>query len=142
MTAAATTTTTSSIYYQEAYPPPFRPLLILVFPILPIFWTYRMNITDTTITFGYSYLSTTINRNDIISASRVDDIKQGWGGWGIRLNLKCETGYIVKNGSGVKIAVKTKTTNKEGNCTPKIYVFSCNEAERVCRILMRILETR
>ena len=126
---------TSSSIYHESYPPPWRTLLVLVFPVLPIFWRYRVNITENTVTFGYSYASTTINRNNIISASPLDNIKglRSWGGWGIRLNLKGETGYIVKNGSGVKMAVKTK--NKEGNCTPKIYVFSCSEAERVCRIL-------
>ena len=128
---------TSLSIYSEAYPPPWRPLLILVFPLLPIFWMYRVDITDTTLKFGYSCASTTIDRNDIISAVPVDDHIKGlrsWGGWGIRYNLKGETGYIANNGSGVKIAVKTKN-KKDGKCTPKIYVFNCKEAVRVCRML-------
>mmetsp|Transcript_10835 Transcript_10835/g.18489 ORF Transcript_10835/g.18489 Transcript_10835/m.18489 type:complete len:147 (+) Transcript_10835:6-446(+) len=126
----------SSIIYHENYPPPWRPLLIIVFPLLPIFWTYQINITETTLTFGYSYASTTINLNDIISATPIDNVNglRSWGGWGIRFNLRGETGYICKNGSAVKIAVKMKDKNG-GECAPKIYVFSCDEASRVCHIL-------
>jgi hypothetical protein len=131
---------TTTTIYNEAYPPPWRPLLILVFPILPIFWNYRVHITDSTLTFGYSYASATINLVDIISAYPIDHVNglRSWGGWGIRFNMSGEKGYICKNGRAVKIAVKTKDHKKGGGgkkCKPKIYVFSCDEAERVCRIL-------
>jgi hypothetical protein len=126
----------SAKIYHESYPPPWRPLLTLVFPLLPIFWKYRVTITDTTLTFGYSHASTTINLENIISASPISHIRglRNWGGWGIRLNMTGERGYICKNGSAVKIAVKTKD-KKGGKCKPKMYVFSCNETFRVCRIL-------
>lgn len=126
----------ATIIYHESYPPPWRPLLILVFPLLPIFWKYRVIITDTTLTFGYSYASTTINLDTIISASPIDHVRglRNWGGWGIRFNLKGERGYICKNGSAVKIAVQMKD-KQGGKCTPTMYVFNCNEAFRVCRIL-------
>ncbi len=125
----------TSIIYHENYPPPWRPLLILVFPLLPIFWTYQITITDTTLSFGYSYAAKTIDLSDITSATPIEvDGLRNWGGWGIRFNLSGEIGYICKNGSAVKITVKVKDKNG-GECEPKIYVFNCDEAARVCRIL-------
>lgn len=128
--------TMSSIIYHENYPPPWRPLLILVFPLLPIFWTYQITITDTTISFGYSYAAKTIDLSDITSATTIDHVNglRNWGGWGIRFNLSGETGYICKNGSAVKIAVKVLDKNG-GEKEQKIYVFNCDEASRVCHIL-------
>ena len=129
--------TTTIIYYHENYPPPWRPLLILVFPILPIFWTYQITITDTTLTFGYTHASTTVHRNDIISATPIqhENGLTNWGGWGIRFNLRGETGYICKNGSAVRIEVEMKDKKSAGECQPNVYVFSCDEASRVCHIL-------
>ncbi|KAL7492756.1 hypothetical protein ACHAWT_001769 [Skeletonema menzelii] len=126
----------STIIYHENYPPPWRPLLILVFPLLPIFWTYQITITDTSLTFGYTYASTTIRLNDITSATPIDHVNRlaNWGGWGIRFNLRGETGYICKNGSAVKIVVKMNDKNG-GERAPKIYVFNCDDALRVCHIL-------
>jgi len=125
--------------YHEEYAPPWRPLLVLVFPILPIFWTYRVTITETKLTFGYSHAYSEIERTDILSVETVDHVNglADWGGWGIRYNLKWEMGYIAKNGSVVRMEVKQGDDNDDvvdGNNT-KIYVFNCDEAARVCSIL-------
>ena len=38
--------TSNTNLYHEEYAPPFWPALILVFPILPIFWKYRVAAKD------------------------------------------------------------------------------------------------
>ena len=130
---SASTNTNQDTIYHEEYAPPFWPALIIVFPILPIFWKYRVDITDTTLQIGYSYAYSKIDRNDILSATPIEylnGLKQ-FGGWGIRYNFSGDTGYIAKNGSAVKIEVKnTKNSNKN-----KVYVFNCENTERVCSIL-------
>jgi hypothetical protein len=77
---------TSLSIYSEAYPPPWRPLLILVFPLLPIFWKYRVDITDTTLKFGYSCAFTTVDRNHFSNPRRsYQRIKKlGWLGYSVQ----------------------------------------------------------
>ncbi len=119
----------ASLYHEESAPP-WRPLLILVFPILPIFWRYRVDVTATTLTVGYSYAYSSIDRGNIVSAKSVANVNglTEWGGRGIRYNLRGETGYIVRNGPAVRIEVR-----KDGKS--KVYVFSCEDAAAVCEIL-------
>jgi len=60
----------------------------------------------------------------------LNGLKQ-FGGWGIRYNFSGDTGYIAKNGPAVRIEVKnSKNSNKN-----KVYVFNCENNERVCSIL-------
>ena len=120
------------IYYEE-YVPPFWPALVIVYPILPIFWKYQVNITETNLTIGYSYAYSKLDRNDILSATPIEHVNglKQWGGWGIRYNFSGETGYIAKNGSAVRIEVKsTKNSGKN-----KVYVFNCEDNKKVCSIL-------
>ena len=137
---SAASETPAPIFHEE-YPPPFRPLLLLVFPILPIFWTYRVDIADKHLTFGYSYAYKVIEKNSsIITATPIEHVNglKSWGGWGIRINLSGEIGYIAKNGRAVRIEVKNKKDNNDNaddDEKTKVYVFSCDEALRVCRIL-------
>jgi hypothetical protein len=128
----------SSLYY-ETYKPPFLPVLILVFPIMPLFWSYSVNVTKEDITFGYSYplVAKTIKRTqikDAVPLSNVNGLTQ-WGGWGIRMRYGgsqqgWEYAYLPKNGDAVKLIVHNEENGKDS-----IYVFSCNEPKRVADIL-------
>ena len=128
----STSSNQEPIYYEK-YVPSFWPALVIVFPILPIFWKYQVNITETNLTIGYSYAYSKLDRNDILSATPIEHVNglKQWGGWGIRYNFSGETGYIAKNGSAVRIEVKsTKNSGKN-----KVYVFNCEDNKRVCSIL-------
>jgi hypothetical protein len=76
----------------------------------------------------------TVNRTDIISVEIVDHINgfMDWGGYGIRKQLPSwDTGYIARNGPGVRIVIKHPTTsNKELS-----YTFSCHNPNDVANIL-------
>ena len=131
-----------STTYHEQFAPPWRILLAVVFPIAPIFWNYRVDITKQTLTMGYSYCYSDIDRNDILSATPIDHVYglKEWGGWGLRYNLKWETGYIVKNGSAVRIEVRKKASSGDGaadddDTNVKVYVFNTDEPKKVCDIL-------
>ena len=73
-----------------------------------------------------------IDRKLIQKAELVEHINglTQWGGWGYRTNLSFETGFITKNGPGVRLTYKTKEGEKD-----YVMVFNCNEAEKVCAIL-------
>jgi hypothetical protein len=128
-----------ALYFEE-YHPPFLPLLIVVFPIMPIFWNYAVRVTKSTLAFGFntSLASNKFDRSRIKSAMPIDHINglTEWGGWGIRLNLRWETGYIVKNGPGVKLRIDAG----EGKAD-SIYYFSCDDPKKVCEILNSEEET-
>ena len=129
--------------YHEQFAPPWRALLVIVFPIVPIFWNYRVAITKQKLTIGYSYCYSDIERNDILTATPIAHVNglTEWGGWGLRYNLKWETGYIVKNGPAVRIEVRSGGSDGNGDADEnasmkkKIYVFNTDEAEKVCDIL-------
>lgn len=124
----------ASLYFEE-YAPPWRPLLVLVLPLLPVFWTYRVDVAETTLAFGYSYAHFECDRADVASAEaveRVDGLTQ-WGGWGIRYNFRGETGYVAKNGPAVRVGVRRERGG--GNDVRSYYVFSCDRPAEVCRIL-------
>jgi len=92
-------------------------------------------VTDTTLSFGYntSWTCLQCERSAINSVEvipHVDGLWQ-WGGWGLRKKLfTWETGYIPKNGPGIRVILKEGSTDKE---TP--YTFLCDEAEKVAKIL-------
>lgn len=119
-------------FYDEKFHPRWAPLLVVVFPILPLFWSYHVRITQDHLSFGYNCPYKTVERSGIASAEAfdIDPIFQ-WGGWGLRFRReggKWQTGYISKGGPGVKL-----TMNEKGKTY--IYVFSCGDPNRVCEIL-------
>lgn len=115
--------------YSERSTPPFFPVLVIVFPILPFFRTYSVEIYTDRLIFGYSSGMTrkVVERSQVLSAEPIDHVNglYSWGGWGIRKNLKWETGYIARNGPAVRI----KTTDNQ------TYVFNAKDPKRVCDIL-------
>lgn len=116
--------------YHESWHAPFLPFLLLVPMLLPLFWEYHVTVTSTQLAFGYSWGITreSLSRDAIATAESVETIYPlaQWGGWGIRKNLKWETGYIGKNGPGIKV------TTVSGY----VYVFNCNEPKKVCKMLL------
>lgn len=120
--------TMTNLYFEE-FISPFAPALIIIPPILPIFWKYHVRVDDTVLDIGYSYIFhvTLDRRTDIERAQPIEHINglTQWGGWGYRFNLKGHKGYIVKNGPGVQV------TLKDGN----VIVFNCAEPDKVCQIL-------
>jgi hypothetical protein len=121
------------VLYHEEYRPPFLPFLAVIPPLLPIFWLYSVDITNDTLSFGYSWNMARKSApiSQVKSASPVTDIKGlgDWGGWGIRCNLSGEIGYIAKNGNGVRVILENE----------KCYVFNCDEPEKACKILNELM---
>jgi hypothetical protein len=76
----------------------------------------------------------TVNRSDIVCVEVVESINgfMDWGGYGIRKQLPSwDTGYIARNGPGVRIVMKHPTiSNKEVS-----YTFSCRDPNEVANIL-------
>jgi hypothetical protein len=121
----------SMVLYHEKWLPPFLPVLVLAPFLLPMFWNFSVSVTSSHLVFGYSWGVTqaSLSRETIVDAQVVKEIHglYQWGGWGIRKNLSWETGYIAKNGPGVKV-----TTADAG-----VYVFNCNDPDKVCEILLK-----
>ena len=77
-------------------------------------------------------MQNTFAREDILEAEEVEHIHGffDWGGYGIRKQLPSwDTGYIARNGPGVKIKVK-KCNGKEA-----CYTFSCHDPAAVVNLL-------
>lgn len=120
--------------FLESYRPPFLLALVLAFPIMPLFWSYSVKVTEDHLTFGYSFpiVAKTVNRSDVREAIPVESVNglMEWGGWGIRqrrYQSRWETGYIPKNGGAVKVVLD----DEKGS----IYYFSCDSPQQVCDIL-------
>lgn len=98
-----------------------------------------MRITKEEVQFGYRYwlTSVTTKRSSIRKAEPIAHVNglTGWGGWGIRTNLSGETGYIAKNGPAVRV---TLLRGDDEISSEKVYVFNCEEPERVSRILNQV----
>ena len=93
-----------------------------------------MTVTATELSFGFSSgcMQNTFAREDILEAEEVEHIHGffDWGGYGIRKQLPSwDTGYIARNGPGVKIKVK-KSNGKEA-----CYTFSCHDPAAVVNLL-------
>jgi hypothetical protein len=119
--------------YHEEYKPPFLPALMILPFLLPFFWKYSVTCTDDErVAFGYStsYTRQELHRSGIVQVSPIDHINglTEWGGWGIRMNLRGEIGYIVTNGP----AVRVEMTGESGG---KTYVFNCKEPQKLCDLL-------
>ena len=74
-----------------------------------------------------------VNRSDIISVEIVEHINGffDWGGYGIRKQLPSwDTGYIARNGPGVRLVMKNPKNGKE-----LCYTFSCRQPDEVVPIL-------
>ena len=143
----------SEILYNEEYMPPFAPVLVIVFPLMPFFWKYHVRVvkssTDnnndvnikatssnsTSLSFGYSswLSSNTFNLDEIDTVQPISHINglTEYGGWGIKMKLGNfgTTGYIAKNGPGIKLTA----TNKKGKT--KKYVFNCDNPQKVCDLI-------
>jgi hypothetical protein len=135
--------------YLETYRPPFLPLLVLAFPVMPLFWSYTVRVTKDRLRFGYSYriVAKTVDRSSVGEAIPIDHVNglTQWGGWGIRLRPASgqsssddeqeekknkswwESGYIAKNGGAVKVTLNDEKAS--------IYYFSCDNPQTVCDIL-------
>ena len=135
------------IIYCEEYKPPFLVALIMAFPIIPLFWTYSVKISGSSLRFGYSSSLTSKRTSllDIIDAKpiyKMNSLKEGWGGWGIRHRFRnghFQTGYIAKNGGAVEVTIMSKSRKGiDTECETKenTYVFSCEDPEKVCNILL------
>ena len=126
-------TSTPNWAYDEEYHPPFLPALILFPPIAPFFWNYHVRVSDSKLYLGYSVsFHNEVDRKLIQKAEIVEHINGllQWGGWGYRKNLRFETGYITRNGPGVRLTYKTHEGGKD-----YVMVFNCKDPEKLCRIL-------
>lgn len=139
--------------YLETYMPPFLPVLVFVFPIMPLFWSYTVEVTRDHLSFGYSYpiVSKTTERSAIREAIPIEYVNglTQWGGWGIRMRPASsarsvggdeekrsgwwEIGYIAKNGGAVKVTLLGDDAN--GSSASSTYYFSCDNPQKVCDIL-------
>ena len=61
------------VVYTEQNKPWFRELLIVVFPVMPLFWRYHVKITEEELSFGYSSKITT-KKADRIFINRIQAI--------------------------------------------------------------------
>ena len=121
--------------YFERRTPSWLPLLILVFPIIPLFYSYTVSIDEEALVFGYSHSWTrqTLSRSSVASARTRDVSPLGeWGGWGIRTEFSRPegessraTGYIASGGDAVEI----KTHDGRRFC------FSCADPSRALAAL-------
>ena len=128
----STESNAASLYHEE-FRPPFLPALVLLPFLLPVFWTYSVDVSEELLTFGYSTNMTrkSVARSQIVYATQLSEIRGliQWGGWGIRFNLIGETGYIAKDGPGVRITILNEQQKEQ------VYVFNCSDAETVCKLL-------
>jgi hypothetical protein len=119
-----------AVLYCEKSHPFFLPVLAILPFLLPFFWTYRVEVSGSQLVFGYSSGLTrkSMDRSLLLSAEPIEYINGllQWGGWGIRKNLRWETGYVASNGPAVRI----KTRDNGGT-----YVFNCKDPQLVCQIL-------
>lgn len=135
MVTPAVETSSASMLYMEEYQPQFVYFLFVVFPIVPLFWKYHVSIDEKKLSFGYTSSLTckTADRSDVIAAKPFEiHPMRHWGGWGIRMGMFStwkQTGYIAQGGSGVQV------TFKDSSGKESIYVFSCQNPDKVCSLL-------
>jgi hypothetical protein len=132
------------VLYTEQYKLWFRPMLIVVFPIMPLFWKYRVKITGEELSFGYSSKITTKRADRIFIKEVVPLFDQKWAGWEIRYNPpwekaygRWERQYIAKNGGAVKVMLGEAGSDKTTTSfflqrTPKKFVtFSTKSQNKI-----------
>lgn len=151
-----------SVLYKEEYKPWFWPLVVPVFPLLPLMWKYHVIITEDELSFGYSSVFTAkrvANRHATIKEV-TPLFDQKWMGWGIHYSPdpthsffgSWERQYICENGGAVKMilyddipkadgdeegndkkdGVEEDATNTEKTTT---FYFSTRDPQKVCDIL-------
>jgi len=111
--------------YKESYRPPWWPLLIAVPVIIPLFWTYRVEVKGDELTVGYntSLCSKTFKVNDIDQMRACEVKGLSWGGWGIKYSLSGDGwGYICKDGAGISL-LDTSNNRK--------YTFNCEHPQQL-----------
>lgn len=102
--------------------------------LIPSNRKYHVTITENELSIGYSSgcMQVSFDRSCILEAEEIPHINGlcEWGGYGIRKQLPSwDTGYIARNGPGVRVRVK-RVNGKETN-----YFFSCHDPAEVVRIL-------
>jgi hypothetical protein len=125
------------VVYTEQNKPWFRELLIVVFPVMPLFWRYHVKITKEELSFGYSSKITTKKADRIFIKEVVPLFDQKWSGWGIRYNPprdnffgRWERRYIAKNGGAVKVIL-----GEPGSDKTTTFFFSSDDPQKVCDVL-------
>jgi hypothetical protein len=111
------------------------------FPRVSCYRKYHVTVTSTTLEFGYvhGWTMKCINRSQIelvelVVEPPISGLWQ-WGGWGIRGKRSSsglvwrETGYIYKDGPGLRI----KVMGDDGSIA--FYTFNTNEPTRVKELL-------
>lgn len=89
-----------------------------------------MNKTDAS--FGFSWLKKKFDVDQVREVEPVENIRglREWGGWGLRKNLRWETGFIARNGPGARVVLE-----KKNGGSGEVYVFNCEDPATVCSLL-------
>ena len=144
------------VLYAEEYVPFFPPAFtVLILPFIAMFRKYHVHIAsssgsvantkapsksspssganyddDFMLTFGFNSIQKQVKLSDIDTATVIEHINgmRDYGGWGIRKKLTNwrTTGYVSKNGCGIKLKLKNTKTK---------YVFSCDNPHTVVDII-------
>ena len=131
---------TEVVLYTEQYKPWFWPMLIVVFPIMPLFWKYHVTITEKELSFGYSSKITSKRVDRIFIKEIVPLFDQKWNGWGIHYHPprddkawygQWERQYIAKNGGAVKLLL-----GEAGSDETTTFFFSTEDPQQVCDIIL------
>jgi hypothetical protein len=129
------------VLYTEQYKPWFWPMLIIVFPIMPLIWKYHVTITEKELSFGYSSKITSKRVDRSFIKEVVPLFDQKWSGWGIHYHPprdnkawwsgRWERQYIAKNGGAVKLVL-----GEAGSDQTTIFFFSTEDPQKVCDIIL------
>jgi hypothetical protein len=141
------------VLYTEECKPLFWPVLILVFPLMPLLWKYHVTITNDGLSFGYSSILTSkrVEHRTRAIQEATPLFDQKWGSWGIHYrpdpnhNLfgRWERLYIANYGGAVKLVVADETGKDggggggggDGGGDTTTFYFSTNDPQKVCDIL-------
>lgn len=119
--------------YDECFRPGFLPIMIIVPPLIPVFRSYSVRMTEKTLEFGYACgLRRKVDYSNIKSF-RVERNVCGFlrfGGYGFRRNLVGEIGYIVHDGSHIRIRYK--------KCCKSPCLFTTSNPDEIRRILIQM----
>uniref|UniRef100_A0A7S4HTU9 Uncharacterized protein n=1 Tax=Odontella aurita TaxID=265563 RepID=A0A7S4HTU9_9STRA len=126
--------------YKESYRTRFAPLLLIALPPLaPFLWRYEVVARRGGLKFGYRhrFVSAVVPFDDITSAepleylNGIDDFRTGYG----VLRYLGVTGFIARHGPGVRITVRSGPSGGRRSGDRRVYLFSCEDPEQVCRII-------
>lgn len=122
--------------YEEEYTPPYVYVVAVLCPlVLPFFYKYHVQVDSKQLCVGYSYYFH--EEIDLCSIKKVEvmDHINGltqFGGWGYRLTLRGESGYIARNGPGLRVAFENNNNSRE-----RTIVFNCQDPEAVRKLIQK-----